>query len=149
MQFPPKWQASSRNGFDWYKYFPNGGYLNTKSGDGSGLVSTEEYLRMVGQATGDSGYSSSYNGGSDSNDGKDNDSGKNEWNDDDKDNNDYNNNNDNSWKDDGKTNDNNNNNNGDWNDDKSNDDKTENDNDGSDSNNWDSYNNGGSAQYGK
>ncbi|KAF6266517.1 RlpA-like double-psi beta-barrel-protein domain-containing protein-containing protein [Scenedesmus sp. NREL 46B-D3] len=34
-EFPPKSQASSRGDFDWYKYFPNGGYMNSKSGDGS------------------------------------------------------------------------------------------------------------------
>lgn len=57
-EFPPKWQARDRSDFDWYKYYPNGGYLNSHAGDGSGMVSTDEYLREVG--LGGSGSSSSY-----------------------------------------------------------------------------------------
>lgn len=56
-EFPPKWQANQRS-MDWYKYFPNGGYMNSHSGDGSYLTSTDEYLRMVGQ--GNSANSAQY-----------------------------------------------------------------------------------------
>lgn len=48
-EFPPKWQAPERNGFDYSRYFPNGGYLNAQSGDGSYMVSADEFQRMVGR----------------------------------------------------------------------------------------------------
>ncbi|WIA09193.1 hypothetical protein OEZ85_008604 [Tetradesmus obliquus] len=48
-EFPPKSQAGNRGDFDWYKYFPKGGYLNSKAGDGSGMVSVDEFLRMTGR----------------------------------------------------------------------------------------------------
>jgi hypothetical protein len=38
-EFPPKWQADDRGNFDWYKYFPKGGYMNSHAGDGSYMVS--------------------------------------------------------------------------------------------------------------
>jgi hypothetical protein len=68
-EFPPKSQANSRGNFDWYKYFPNGGYMNFKAGDGSDKVSVEEYLRRArgySSSSSRSSSSSSNSGGSSS-----------------------------------------------------------------------------------
>lgn len=56
-EFPPISEANSKSYFDWYKYFPAGGYLNSHAGDGSGMISTAEYLQRVGQS-GSSSYAS-------------------------------------------------------------------------------------------
>jgi hypothetical protein len=37
-----------KDDFDWYSYFPNGGYQSIHEG-GSGMISTEDYLRRIGK----------------------------------------------------------------------------------------------------
>ncbi|WIA44468.1 hypothetical protein OEZ86_007214 [Tetradesmus obliquus] len=46
-EFPPFKQGKERNDAFYYKYFPTGGYLNSKQGDGSGWVSTKDWLDML------------------------------------------------------------------------------------------------------
>ncbi|KAF8073002.1 hypothetical protein HT031_000662 [Scenedesmus sp. PABB004] len=59
-EFPPKALAGSRPGFDWHKAFPSGGYLNAHAGDGSKLVSVDDFLRMAGRASGGGGGGGGY-----------------------------------------------------------------------------------------
>eukprot|EP00879_Flechtneria_rotunda_P007961 GHRR01008341.1.p1 GENE.GHRR01008341.1~~GHRR01008341.1.p1 ORF type:complete len:252 (+),score=63.02 GHRR01008341.1:248-1003(+) len=59
-EFPPLSQADERSDFDYYRYFPQGGYLNSHAGDGSRMVSTDEYLRMVANSGYESGSSAQY-----------------------------------------------------------------------------------------
>ncbi|KAI8465691.1 MAG: hypothetical protein J3K34DRAFT_395999 [Monoraphidium minutum] len=40
---PQEDEARSRPDFDWYKYFPNGGYTNSRSSDGGKLISVDEF----------------------------------------------------------------------------------------------------------
>ncbi|KAF6266519.1 RlpA-like double-psi beta-barrel-protein domain-containing protein-containing protein [Scenedesmus sp. NREL 46B-D3] len=61
-EFPPKSQAGERGDFDWHKYFPKGGYMNSKAGDGSYMVSTDEFLGKIGRSGGGSGGSSAQYG---------------------------------------------------------------------------------------
>lgn len=47
-EFPSLSEAKSRPDLDWYKYFPNGGYMNALAGDGSAKISTDEFLSKAG-----------------------------------------------------------------------------------------------------
>ncbi|WIA29269.1 hypothetical protein OEZ86_011777 [Tetradesmus obliquus] len=60
-EFPPKWQAGDRD-IDWYKFFPKGGYMNSHAGDGSYMVSTDDFLRKIGRSGGGGGGSSAQYG---------------------------------------------------------------------------------------
>jgi hypothetical protein len=44
-------QGKSKSyGASWYhSHFPGGGYLNTHAGDGSGQISTSDYLGRIGK----------------------------------------------------------------------------------------------------
>jgi hypothetical protein len=47
--FPTSWQAMPRkDNFDWYKYFPNGGWTNHRDGQ-CYQISTSDYLKKIGK----------------------------------------------------------------------------------------------------
>lgn len=49
--FPPVSEGQKRkDDFDWYRYFPNGGYPNIHEDGGSNIIPLEEYLRRIGKS---------------------------------------------------------------------------------------------------
>lgn len=61
-EFPPLAQADSRPDFEYGRYFPGGGYSNSKAGDGSDKITVDEYVKRV-QSTSAQTSIPLYNGG--------------------------------------------------------------------------------------